>query len=90
MLIVDLRLRPHDLAAQMANMRIWLDQHNIEASGFSFANNIACLAFRQELQGEAFALQFGGRVRPIRDEPGNRELPETTSIVTDRTAALAA
>ena len=84
MLIVDLRLRMHDLAAQMADMRIWLDHHSIEASAFSLTNSIACLAFREELQAEAFALQFGGRVRPISDEPGNREPRESIPIAVDR------
>jgi hypothetical protein len=83
MLTVDLWLPRRDLATQMANMRIWLDQHDVETSGFSLANNIASLAFRVRLQAEAFALQFGGSVLPDPEpeEGRNGDLWETLPIV---------
>jgi hypothetical protein len=80
MSFVDLRVLPHDLGRQMGDMRIWLDRHNVETLGFFLAKSIARLKFREKLQAEAFALQFGGRVLPVRDEPGNGKVPETLPI----------
>ena len=80
MLFVDLWIPPDDFAAQMGDMRIWLDRHQIKTSGFSLKDSIARVAFRQKMQAEAFALQFGGRVFPIADKPGNGELSETLPI----------
>jgi hypothetical protein len=36
MFLVHLQLPLNDLAAHMCDMRIWLDRHNIETSGFSY------------------------------------------------------
>src|ERR1051325_4644845 len=86
---VDLRILPDDLGRQMGDMRIWLDRHKAETSGFSITKSIARLEFREKLQAEAFALQFGGRVLPVPDQPGNGKLPETLPIVVAPLLALA-
>jgi len=78
---VDLPILPHDLGHQMGDMRIWLDRHKVETSGFSITKSIARLEFREELHAEAFAYQFGGRVLPVPDQPGNGKLPENLPIV---------
>jgi hypothetical protein len=66
MQIVDLQLPRHQLSAQMAAMRIWLDEHRLEPTSF------VCNDAREEvrvvvtftLAGEAraFADRFAGRV----------------------------
>ena len=59
---VHLQLRPNDLAAQMSDMRTWLDRHNVEPLGFSYREGIgclvACLEFREKRQAEAFSALF--------------------------------
>jgi hypothetical protein len=35
MFFIDMQLGRGDLAARMCDMRIWLDTHNVETSGFS-------------------------------------------------------
>jgi hypothetical protein len=90
MLFVDLWLPLANLAAQMGSMRIWLDRHGIETSGFSLTDNIARVAFREKLQAEAFALQFGGRVFPIANKRGDGELSETLPIAAPLSALAAA
>ena len=62
MFFVDLRLAPHDLAAQMGDMRIWLDRHMVEASGFLVKGAMARLAFRVKDAAEGFASRFAGRM----------------------------
>jgi hypothetical protein len=67
MFFVDLRPPPHNLAAQMGDMRIWLDRHKVETSGFRVEGAMARLAFRVKGEAEGFALRFAGRM--ISDSP---------------------
>lgn len=62
MFFVDLLLPRHDLAEQLGEMRIWLDRHNVETSGFLLKGAVARLAFRVKPQAEAFAVRFAGGV----------------------------
>jgi hypothetical protein len=62
MFFVDLRVPPHDLADQMGDMRIWLDRHKVEASGFRVEGTLARLTFRVEAEAEGFASRFAGRM----------------------------
>ena len=59
MFVVDLRLPPDDLVSQMSAIRVWLDGHGFETSGFSYEEGSDCavarLAFRVRLEAEAFA-----------------------------------
>ena len=70
MFVVDLRLPPDDLVSQMSAIRVWLDGHGFETSGFSYEEGSDCavarLAFRVRLEAEAFAGQFAGRLAPGR------------------------
>lgn len=81
MFFVDLWLSPRDLATRMSEMRIWLDGHKVEASGFLVNGAIIRLAFSASQHAEAFAARFAGRVipdtpirhgapRPDRDQTG--------------------
>ncbi len=62
---VELRLSPSDLPRQMGAMRVWLDQHRFESSGFScrdFDDEVlVSLEFKIASQAVAFAERFGGR-----------------------------
>jgi hypothetical protein len=60
MFFVDLRIPRHELAAQMGDMRIWLDRQKIETAGFFMAGALARLAFKNAPQAEAFAVRFAG------------------------------
>jgi hypothetical protein len=70
MFFVDLRLPPHDLAAKMGDMRIWLDKHHIETSGFFVKEETGCtmarLAFGGRREAEHFASRFTGRMNSDR------------------------
>jgi hypothetical protein len=70
MFFVDLRLPPHDLPAQMGDMRIWLDRHEVETSEFLVKGAMARLAFRVKPQAEAFAVRFADRMIPRPADPG--------------------
>jgi hypothetical protein len=52
----------------MGDIRVWLDGHHIETSGFSYREGADCgmarLAFSVKREAEAFAEQFAGRVVP--------------------------
>jgi|HubBroStandDraft_6_1064221.scaffolds.fasta_scaffold758370_1 hypothetical protein len=82
MFFVDLRVPPHDLADHMGDMRIWLDRHKVEASGFRVEGALARLAFRVKAEAEGFASRFAGRM--IADPPIHRR-----RIVRRRLAASA-
>jgi hypothetical protein len=62
---VELRLNPSDLPREMGAMRIWLDQHRFEPSGFSCRDVddgvLVSLEFKIACQAVAFAERFGGR-----------------------------
>ena len=70
MFLVHLQLPPNDLAAQMGDMRIWLDRHNVGTSGFSYREGIgcamACLEFRLKCQADAFSAWFFNRGVPAK------------------------
>jgi hypothetical protein len=72
MFFVDLRIPRHELAAQMGDMRIWLDRQKIETAGFLIKGALASLAFNGAMQAEAFTVRFGGSMvqdLPIRVRP---------------------
>ena len=62
---VELRLSPGDLPREMGAMRVWLDQHRFEPSGFSCRDVddgvLVSLEFKIADQALAFAERFGGR-----------------------------
>jgi hypothetical protein len=62
---VEIRLDPSDLSREMSAMRVWLDQHRFEPSGFSCRDDddgmLVCLEFKVADQAQAFAHRFGGR-----------------------------
>ncbi len=62
---VELRLSPSDLPREMGAMRVWLDQHRFELSGFScrdFDDGVlVSVEFKIAHQAVAFAERFGGR-----------------------------
>ena len=62
---VELRLSSSDLAGEMGAMRLWLDQHRFEPSGFSCRDVddgvLVSLEFKIADQAHAFAQRFGGR-----------------------------
>jgi hypothetical protein len=65
MFFIDMQLVPGDLAARMCEMRIWLDRHNVETSGFSLEDRTTVrIAFRVKREAEAFAVRFAGREIP--------------------------
>jgi hypothetical protein len=62
---VELRLSSSELPREMGAMRIWLDQHRFELSGFSCRDVddgvLVSLDFKIAYQAAAFAERFGGR-----------------------------
>ena len=66
MVVVEARLNSLDLPSLMAEMRVWLDDHDIDTAGFSYGEYIdratARIAFRMRVQAAAFAARFSGRV----------------------------
>jgi hypothetical protein len=62
---VELRLSSSDLPREMVAMRVWLDQHRFEPSGFSCRDVddgvLVSLEFKIAHQAVAFAERFGGR-----------------------------
>jgi len=62
---VELRLSPSDLPREMGAMRVWLDQHRFEPSGFSCRDVddgvLVSLEFKIADQAVAFAERFGGQ-----------------------------
>ena len=66
MFFVQVRLNSLDLLAHMSQMRIWLDANRIEATGFSYGEEIdravARIAFKAETEAGEFATRFAGRV----------------------------
>ena len=64
MFFVDLRLPPRDLAAPMAEMRIWLDRRGIETAKFRVEGAMTRLGFSDRRHAEAFAARFAGLITP--------------------------
>ena len=62
---VEIRLNPRDLSREMGELRVWLDEHRFERSGFSCrvgdGGLLVCLEFKVAYQARAFAERFGGR-----------------------------
>jgi hypothetical protein len=54
----------NDLAGQLTDMRIWLDQHRYEPSTFTYffldPGMKICVAFKLAAEAEAFAQEFRG------------------------------
>jgi hypothetical protein len=65
MSVVEIRLTATELSREMGAMRIWLDQHRFEPSGFSCLDDenavVVRVQFKRADQAEAFATRFGGR-----------------------------
>jgi len=63
---VEVRLNPLDLSSHMTDMRVWLDSHGVDGTGFSYAEHIhgatARVSFNMQAQAEAFAARFSGRI----------------------------
>ena len=70
---VELRLSPSDLPREMGAMRVWLDQHRFELSGFSCRDVddglLVSLEFKIAHQAVAFAERFGGRAEAALELP---------------------
>jgi hypothetical protein len=70
---VELRLSSSDLPREMGAMRLWLDQHRFEPSGFSCRDVddgvLVSLEFKIADQAHAFAERFGGRADPASAPP---------------------
>ena len=70
---VELRLNPSDLPREMGAMRVWLDQHRFEPSGFSCRDVddgvLVSLEFKIAHQAVAFAERFGGRADATSELP---------------------
>jgi hypothetical protein len=64
---VELKVSDEDLAAQLADMRAWLDGKRFEPSTFTYFRDHAALlvrvSFKLEHEAQAFALQFHGTLR---------------------------
>lgn len=70
---VELRLSSSDLPREMGAMRLWLDQHRFEPSGFSCRDVddgvLVSLEFKIAHQAVAFAERFGGRADAASELP---------------------
>ena len=70
---VELRLSSSELPREMGAMRIWLDQHRFEPSGFSCRDVddgvLVSLEFKIAHQAAAFAERFGGRADAAAELP---------------------
>ena len=75
MFTVALQLPPDDLACHMSDIRVWLDGHRVETSGFSYEEGSDCarLVFRVKPEAEAFAGRFAGRLIPDRWRDSRRD-----------------
>ena len=74
MFFVQVRLNSLDLLAHMSQMPIWLDANRIEATGFSYGQEVflwpekkinravARIAFKAETEAGEFAARFTGQV----------------------------
>ena len=85
MFTVALRLPSDDLASQMNDIRVWLDGHRVETSGFSYEESSDCavarLVFRVKLEAQGFAGQFAGCLIP--DRWGDSGRDEASTIKAD-------
>ena len=90
MFSIALRLPPDDLARHMSDMRVWLDGHRVETSGFSYEEGsdsaVARLVFSLKPEAEAFAGQFAGRLIPDRWRDSGRD--EASTIEADPAATV--
>jgi hypothetical protein len=63
---VEISLKPNELSAAMADMRIWLDEHRFEPSVFCCredgASVFVSIDFKVIAEAEAFADRFSGQV----------------------------
>jgi hypothetical protein len=63
---VEMDLQPSELSAAMAEMRLWLDQHRFEPSGFCCREGgtgvLVRVDFKATGEAEAFAGRFSGRI----------------------------
>jgi hypothetical protein len=89
---VEISLRPSELSAAMAEMRMWLDERRFEPSVFCCredgARVFARVDFKITAEATAFANRFGGRVNgsPTPGKPGDhmrspRFIPPPEGIV---------
>src|SRR2546421_12526087 len=84
---VELRLSSSDLPREMGAMRVWLDQHRFEPSGFSCRDVydwvLVSLEFKIAHQARAFAERFGGRA-----DAAAELTPSTLGAVVSTTSAI--
>jgi hypothetical protein len=83
---VELRLSLGDLPREMGAMRVWLDQHRFEPSGFSCRDDddgvLVSLEFKIAHQALAFAERFGGRADAASESrPATRDAGVSTNAV---------
>jgi hypothetical protein len=82
---VELRLSPSDLPREMGAMRMWLDQHRFEPSGFSCRDVddgfLVSLEFKIAYQAVAFAERFGGRAGAVSESPATLDTGISSSGV---------
>jgi hypothetical protein len=70
---VEIRVNPGELSREMGEMRVWLDEHRFEVSGFSCRHQedgvVVCLEFARAHEAQAFAEHFadGTSARPTAD-----------------------
>jgi hypothetical protein len=61
---VEIKVHPADLAARMAAMRFWLDEHRVEPSSFASRRKgeeiLICVAFNTDEHAGAFSARFNG------------------------------
>ena len=74
----------------MSDIRVWLDGHRVETSGFSYEEGSDCavarLVFRVKPEAEAFAGRFAGRLIPDRWRDSRRD--EVSTIEADPAATV--
>lgn len=93
---VEMNLQSSELSAAMAEMRMWLDEHGVEPSGFGCREDEAGVLVRVEFkvagEAEAFAGRFNGRigegVGARGGGEGRREVPPAPSALSPVGAAF--
>jgi hypothetical protein len=69
---VEILLSPADLSREMGAMRVWLDEHRVDVSGFSCSNEedrvVVRVEFARAQEANAFANRFAnGTAGPLAD-----------------------
>jgi hypothetical protein len=75
---IEISLKPNELSAAMADMRMWLDERRFEPSGFCCREDGASVSVRIDFkitaEAEAFADRFSGQLGrpPVPGSPRER------------------